>query len=44
LVIDGFNHGPLAQQDLVHQLDQTVFHILFSAGVQFQAALISLLK
>ena len=42
--IDGFNHGPLAQQNLVYQLDQAIFHVLFSAGDQFQSTLISLLK
>ena len=44
LVVNRFNECPLAQQNLVNQFDQAVFHVLFGLGDELQATLVQLLK
>jgi len=44
LVVNRFNQCPLAQQNLIDELDQAVFHVLLRLGNELQAALIQLLE
>jgi len=44
LVVNRFNQCPLAQQNLVNQLDQSVFHVLFGLGDELPTALVQRLK
>ena len=44
LVIHRFNQRSLLQQNLVHQFDQALLHVLFRFGHQLQATLVEFLK
>ena len=44
LVVDGFDDGPLAQQQLIHERHQFVVHVLANLGDQLQAPLPELVK
>jgi len=43
-VIDGFKHGSFAQQHLVEQLEQAIFHVLAGFRHQLQSPLAEFFK
>jgi hypothetical protein len=44
LVIDGLNNGAFPEQDFIHEIDETIFHIFLAFGNELQSLSIKLVK